>query len=423
MGSVGRRRASVLATSVAGLLAAVVTLAVAPVAVAAAPLALPAFVAGPLLSGGTLVWQDTTGLQALSPGGVPRSLLSAGTLPEVSTGGGWIALDTGRALLAGRADGTLAPVSLPQGCLPLAAAQPPSAADGFPAARALFAVSGPHLLIVVGTACQAGRRDHGAATRMVIFGLNGRRTERVRRLSHRPLAVSLAGGTVALFDSITNTGVGTFTVLRPRAPALTEHATGTQGPQLTTDVQVDQAGNVLATALTRVPPPGWLTASGVAIPAGGNALKLGIQATGLFSGQSTTVRPAAALSDGRLAFLTDTGADVRSSGESVPAAPPTKIEVLDVATGTAVATIDIAPDNDVLGITLEGSDLTWIQQPVADDLGPPTTDPALPTCEFGDSPTGPPVIENANLAELAGTPITVGSSPTPVACTWEPPPP
>jgi hypothetical protein len=423
MSSTGWLRASVLSITVAGFLAAIAALAVASVAVATAPLALPTFVAGPLLSGGTLVWQDTAGLQALSPGGVPRTLLSAGRLPEVAAGGGWIALDTGGALLAGRADGTLAPVGLPRGCLPLAAAKPPYAAEGFPAARALFAISGPHLLVVVGPGCQAGRRDRGAATRVVMFGLHGRRTELVRRLSHRPLAVSLAGGTVALFDSTTNPGVGTFTVLRPHTPPLAEHAAGTQGQQIAPAIEVDQTGNVLATALTRVPPPGLMAASGVAIPAGGDALDPGIQATDPFAGQSIPLRPAAALSDGRLAFLTETAANTGRSGESVPAAPPTKIEVLDIATDTAVATIDIAPDNDVLGIALEGSDLTWIQQPVTVDFGPPTTDRALPTCEYGDSPTGPPVIENANLAELAATPITVGSSPTPVACTWAPPPP
>jgi hypothetical protein len=143
MRSAGRLRSSVLAISVAGLLAVVASLVVAPAALAAAPLALPAFVAGPLLSGGTLVWQDTTGLQALSPGGASRLLLSGGALPEVSAGGGWVALDTARALSAGRVDGTLSPVSLPHGCLPLAAAKSPSEAEGFPAARALFAVSGP----------------------------------------------------------------------------------------------------------------------------------------------------------------------------------------------------------------------------------------------------------------------------------------
>jgi hypothetical protein len=153
------------------------------------------------------------------------------------------------------------------------------------------------------------------------------------------------------------------------------------------------------------------------------AFEPGIRAIEPFSGQSIPVRPAAALSDGHLAFLTDTGAPAENPRESVPAAPITKIEVLDLATGTAVATIDIAPDNDVLGIALEGSDLTWIQQSVAVNLGPPTTDPALPTREYGDSPTGPPVLENANLAELTGTPITVGSSPAPLACTWGPVPP
>jgi hypothetical protein len=422
MRSAGRLRSSVLATSVAGFLTAV-ALAVAPAAVAATPLALPAFVAGPLVSGGTLVWQDTTGLQALSPGGAPRPLLSGGTLPEVSAGGGWVALDTGRALSAGRADGTLSPVSLPHGCLPLAAAEPPSAAEGLPAARALFAVSGPQLLAVVGPGCRLGRRDRGAATRVVMVGLNGHRTGLVRRISRRPLAVALAGATVALLDSV-DTGVTTVTVLRPHAKALTERTGGTQGWQITPDIQVDKAGNALATALIRTPPPGWMAASGVAIPVGGKAFEPGIQAIEPFSGQSVPVRSAAALSDGRLAFLTGTDFPVENAGESVPAAPRRKIEVLDVTTSATAATIDIAPDNDVLGISLEVNDLTWIQQPVAVNLGPPTTNPALPTCGFGDSPIGPPVLERVNLADLApGTPITVGSSPAPVACTWAPPPP
>jgi hypothetical protein len=417
----GRLRSGVLATPVAGFLAAVTALVVAPVAVGAASLALPAFVAGPLLSGGTLVWQDTAGLQALSPGGTPRPLLSGGTLPEVSAGGGWIALDTGSALLAGKADGTPAPVSLPHGCLPLAAAKPPSGAEGFPAARALFAVSGPRLFAVVGPDCRVGRRDRGAATRIVMFGLNGHRTGLVRRLSRRPLSVALDGATGALLDS-TDTGTPTVTVFRPHVKALTEPASGTQGRQITPEIQIDKAGNVLTTALARTPPPGWVAASGVAIPAGGKAFEPGIRAIEPFSGQSVPARPAAALSDGRLAFLTGTSAPIENAGKSVPAAPLTKIEVLDLSTGTAV-TIDIAPDNDVLGIALEGGDLAWIQQPVAVNLGAPTTDPALPTCEYGNSPTGPPVLENANLAELSSTPITVGNSPAPVACTWGPVPP
>jgi hypothetical protein len=255
-----------------------------------------------------------------------------------------------------------------------------------------------------------------------MLSLNGHRTGLVRRLSRRPLAVALDGATVALLDSA-DTGMPAVTVLRPRARALTERAGGTQDRQITPDIQVDKAGNVLATALARTPPPGWVAASGVAIPAGGKAFEPGIGAIEPFSGQSVPVRPAAALSDGRLAFLTATDAPIENAGESVPAAPLTKIEVLDLTTGTAVATIDIAPDNDVLGITLEGSDLTWIQQPVAVNLGPPTTAPALPTCEFGDAPTGPPVLENASLAELTGVPITIGSSPAPVACTWGPAPP
>lgn len=45
-------------------------------------------------------------------------------------------------------------------------------------------------------------------------------------------------------------------------------------------------------------------------------------------------------------------------------------------------------------------------------------DPALSTCEYGNSPTDHPVLENANLAELSSAPITVGSSPAPTACTW-----
>jgi hypothetical protein len=325
--------------------------------------------------------------------------------------------------LAGRADETLAPVRLPHGCLPLAAAKPPSGAEGFPAERALFAVSGPRLLAVVGPDCRVARRDRGVTTRIVMFSSNGHRTGLVRRLSRRPLAVALAGATVALLDW-TDTGVPTVTVLAPHAKALTERARGAQGRQITPEIQVDRAGDVLATALARTPPPGWLAASGVAIPAGGEAFDPGIRAIGeLFTGQSVPVRPAAALSDGRLAFVTDTGDPIENTGESVPGAPSTRIEVLDLTTGTAVATIDIAPDNDVLGIALEGSSLTWIQQPLAVNLGPPTTNPALPTCEFSKSPTGPPALESANLTELAGTPITVGSSPAPVACTWGPAPP
>ena len=121
--------------------------------------------------------------------------------------------------------------------LPLAAAKPPSGAEGFPAARALFAVSGPRLLAVVGPDCRVGRRARGVATRIVMFSLNGHRTGLVRRLSRRPFAVALAGATIALLDS-TDTGMPTVTVLRPHAKALTERAGGTQGRQITPDIQV-----------------------------------------------------------------------------------------------------------------------------------------------------------------------------------------
>ena len=117
-------------------------------------------------------------------------------------------------------------------------------------------------------------------------------------------------------------------------------------------------------------------------------------------------RPLAALSHGRLAFFNSTE----------------KIEVLDITTGTPVATIDIAPDNDVLGIALEGNDLTWIQQPVAERIGPPTANSSLPTCSFGEFPTGPAIVEHENLIALGSAPITVGTSPTPVACNEGPAP-
>lgn len=144
---------------------------------------------------------------------------------------------------------------------------------------------------------------------------------------------------------------------------------------------------------------------------------------GPFSGPSVPARPLAALSHGRLAFFTRTRVHTASAGESVPATPGMEIEVLDITTGTPVATIDIAHDNDVLGIALEGSNLTWVQQPVAHVLGPPTTNPSLPTCSFGTSPTGPAVVEHENLIRLGSVPITVGTSPAPVACAEGPAPP
>ena len=379
-------------------------LGVAPANSVGTPLALPTFVAGPVLSGGTLIWQDSAGLEALSPGGVPRSLLRGGTLSEVATGGGRIAIDVGHALLAGQASGKLEPVNLPRSCLPLTAAKPPQAFKGgsLPAAHALFAISGLRLLVVVGPGCTIGPRDRGAATRVVTFDMHGRHVELVRRLSRRPLAVALAGSTIALFDSITSRGAATITILRPRARAIAGRTVSTRTWPITsrriitTNVQIDDAGNVLATDLSLEPHFRGAEASDVVFPADGKAFQ-----PELLPGHLAT------LSDGRLAFFNSTE----------------KIEVLDITTGTPVATIDIAHDNDVLGIALEGSNLTWIQQPVAEVLGPPTTNPSLPTCEFGDSPTGPAIVESANLTDLGSTPITVGSSPTPVACTERTPPP
>ena len=380
------------------------------------PLALPTFVAGPVLSGGTLIWQDSAGLEALSPGGAPHSLLRGGTLSEVSTGGGRIAIDARHALLAGQANGKLEPVKLPRSCLPLTAAKPPQAFKGgsLLAAHALFAISGSRLLIVVGPACTIGPRDHGAATRVMTLHVRGRQVELVRRLSRRPLAVALAGSTVALFDSITSRGVATITVLRPRARAIAGRTVSMRTWPIvdkriiTTNVQIDDAGDVLATNLSRGPGPfGGTGVSGVVFPADGKAFKPELQTNGPFSGLSIPARPLVALSDGRLAFFNSTE----------------KIEVVDITTGTPLATIDIAPDNNVLGIALEGSNLTWIQQPVAHVLGPPTTNSSLPTCSFGTSPTGPAIVEHENLTDLGSTPITVGSSPTPVACTERSPPP
>lgn len=369
------------------------------------PLALPTFVAGPVLSGGTLIWQDTAGIEALSPGGAPRSLLRGGTLSEVSTGGGSMVLDTGHALLAGQANGKLEPVNLSRRCLPLTAAKPPQAFKGgsLPAAHALFAISGSRLLVVVGPDCTIGPRDHGAATRVMTLHVRGLQVELARPLSRRPLAVALAGSTVALFDSITSRGAATMTILRPRARAIAGRTVSTRTWPiadkriLTTNVQIDETGNVLATDLYSLGiVPGGPEVSGVVFPADGKAFQ-----PELLPG------PLAALSDGRLAFFNSTE----------------KIEVLGITTGTPVATIDIAHDNDVLGIALEGSNLTWIQQPVAHVLGPPMTNSSLPTCSFGTSPTGAAVVEHENLTDLGSTPITVGSSPTPVACTEGPAPP
>jgi hypothetical protein len=428
MRSAGWLRSCVLATLGACFLAAV---AAPSVAIAAAPLTLPAFVAGPLLNGSTMLWQDTSGLEVLSPGGAPRSLRRGGALSEVSTGGGWIALDTGHALLAGQANGRLKRVNLPRGCLPLPASKPPGALKGrpLPVAHALFAISGSRLLVVVGPNCPVGPRDRRAATRVALFDMYGRRVGLVRRLARWPLAVALAGNTIALFDSITSQGMATTTVLRPSARTITGRTVSTRMWPITstriatTSVQIDDAGNVLATDLSLGLHFGGAEASSVVFPVDGKAFQPELRTSGAFSGLSIPARPLVALSDGRLAFLAPTGAHTGSAGESVPAAPVTEIEVLDITTGTPVATIDIAPDNDVLGIAIEGNDLTWIQQPVADVLGPPTTNPSLPTCEFGDSPTGPAIVESADLADLGSTPITVGSSPTPVACTFGQAPP
>ncbi len=57
----GGRLWNVLGATCGVLVTAVAALSVAPVAVAAPSLALTRFVAGPLLSGGTLIWQDTAG--------------------------------------------------------------------------------------------------------------------------------------------------------------------------------------------------------------------------------------------------------------------------------------------------------------------------------------------------------------------------
>lgn len=116
------------------------------------------------------------------------------------------------------------------------------------------------------------------------------------------------------------------------------------------------------------------------------------------------------MSDGQLAFLNSTTGN---------------IEVLDIATRAALATVNIAPGNEVLGIALDGTELAWIEQPVAYELWPPEArDPTTgPTCSYVREPTGSPSIERENLAEIGTTAITVGTSPAPVQCTRRPPPP
>jgi hypothetical protein len=414
MGFAARSSSSALAVVVGGLIAA---LTAASFATAATPLPVPNFLAGPLLSGGTLVWQDASGLEALSPGGRQRMLLRHGTLSEVSVGGGWIALDTGRRLDAGRASGTLRSARLPRGCLPLPAAKPPSAEKGSPRTP-LFGISGERLFLVVGSSCAVGQ-GAGAGIRLVMFDARGRYLGLRRKLSRRPYALAVAGGTIALFDAIVGEGVVTLTVLSgrggsARARTVTRRTLGgSRGqPRFTaTEVQVDQEGDALATELYA----GHFgpEVSGAAISVDGEALLPDLRTIGPFSGLPIPARPIAALSNGRLAFFTGTEDNIQEN----PSAPTEEIEVLDLDTDKAVAKLYLAADNVVLGIALAGDDLTWIQQPLTDALGPPTQGSSLPTCEFGSRPIGPAMVESINIVDLLGSPITVGEARPPAACT------
>jgi hypothetical protein len=269
------------------------------------------------------------------------------------------------------------------------------------------------------------------AARLVAFDMRGRDSARPRPLPRRPLAIACAGDTVALLDSLTRRGLATITVFGSHAAAVRRQAIAPLSVQggmlhLTTSLQIDEAGNSLITTLaTRSSPlPHSAEASGAVIPASGQPLQPELKTIGLFAELQIPRPPLAALSDGRLAFLTNIpqiGAE--STHQSVPATPVTKIEVLEVATGASAANIDIAPANEVLGIALDGDRLTWIQQPVAPTLEPPTSGPSLPTCSFGDYPIGPAILESESLVALGETPITIGSSPVPVACSEGPAPP
>jgi hypothetical protein len=406
MGSTGRLRSSFLATVGVGLLAAV---AAAPVAIAATPLALPTFIAGPLLSGGTLIWQDSAGLEALSPGGAPRSLLRGGTLAEVSTGGGWIALGIDRAVMAGPADGRLAKVKLPQGCEPLAAETTSTKGNG--SSRALLAISGRRLFDVVGPSCRVGGRSGSGAFRLVAFDSDGHYAGLLRRLTRRPLAVSAAGKTVAIVSATARQSSYTIAVIRPGGAHVTTFDTLGISPQVTTDVQTDNAGDVFANVLASGgpgPPGEYDDTSGFVVPDGCRPFEPDIHVT-ITPRSGPVPETAVSMSDGKLAFLGSTE----------------QIEVLDVAAGAPVATVDIASGNEVLGLALDGTELAWIEQPVAYELWPPeASHPTTgPTCSYVREPTGPPSIEYENLAEIGTALVTVGTSPAPVKCTRRPAPP
>jgi hypothetical protein len=382
-------------------------------AAAVVPLATPTFVAGPVSSGGTLIWQDTAGIEALSRGGAPRLVLRGGTLSEVTVGGGWIALVANGEVLAGPADGKLVAVRLPRGCEPLAAeASRRKAIASSLAARALFAISGRRLYDVVGSSCHVGRRPERSGLRLVAFAEDGHYAGLVRRLARRPLAVSAAGTKIAIVGSAASGGPYTITVVGLRGSHVTTFDTLARSEQVTTAVQNDDAGDVFANvfpAQTPIGPPGeYDDTSGFVVPSDGAAFELAMQIT-ITPHVGPVPETALSMSEGKLAFLHSTE----------------EIEVLDVASRAIIGMVKIAPGNEVLGIAIDGTELAWIEQPVAYELWPPEASrPGTgPTCSYDREPTGPPSIERVSLAEIATTTVTVGSSPAPVACAMRPPPP
>jgi hypothetical protein len=284
--------------------------------------------------------------------------------------------------------------------------------------RALFAISGQRFYEVVGLGCPVGRRSEQGGLRLVAFGKDGRYAGLVRRLArepfHRPFAVSAAGNKVAIVDSARGgpwTGY-TVTVIGPHGSHVKRFSRLRNWWRATTVLQSDDAGDVFEKVIPATPqlgpPGGYANASGVVVPSRGAPFELPIQIT-YTPHVGLVFRTAASMSEGRLAFLPSTE----------------EIEVMDVASRGIVGKVRMAPGNEILGIALEGTELTWMEQPVAYALRPPEpSNPNTgPLCSWNREPTGPPSIERMQVAEIETTTPMVGSSPAPVTCTMGPAPP
>lgn len=365
------------------------------------------FGAGPRITPAGLVWRGLGSDMLTTAAGSTRRLPGAGAYTVTSAGSDWLAVAGAGGVEAGRLGGRLTPVESLRGCRPVSPNSEESASPPTSDEPALLALAGSTLYVVVDPACL--HRHAGKRLALVAVSLPSAVRRTVTTIAPAVVGLAAAGARVAVsyaaapaetgrLGSVTRITVAVIgarrgrTLYRITAPVRGWRVAGA----LTTEI--DAQGDVLVTSIFFGPPPtGALSSGWWASPADHAARELPeLRATGGVVSSAPrgpeTIRGAAALSDGRIAYVTES----RAEGE--------QLELLDLRTGRKRPVADFTGEGHIVGLDLSADELAWAQESTAREV---INGPGFESCQT--IALGPVQLARMDLKDLPATPLAIGA--------------